>query len=338
MIQAQKPYDHSIDVMKAILVIGMVVDHALILLADNPTRTMTDEFKKTIDLVSFSAFLFCFGYASWLAYFSKAPSLRRVLPSALRPLIAYFISAFFYTLFVERAYGSEDLLSILLLRELAPFSEFLLAFSLILILGFLLRKPLARLLENQRLFFTVTGLLLLTPLIPNSWVQWPSLSLFIGSPKDVASSFPVLQYFPLYLMGMYFARYEIKPNVWIGLAGIAAFYLCKFFNVTVTRFPPNMIFVIGSMFFTLTWYAAARAVAQWPLARKWLASIGVNSLFYLLASNILIFAFRGALPKLGGAMNLKITLEVSFGILATIYFFTRLVRQQPSATETSRSS
>jgi len=331
MIQPAKPYEHSLNVMKAILVIGMVVDHALMLLADGPTRAATDGFKKTIDLVSFSAFLFCFGHTTWLAYFSKTPPARRILSSALRPFIAYFISAVFYTLFVERAYGSEDLLSIFLLRELAPFSEFLLAFSLVLLLGFLLHKLIARLLENTRLFWAFAGLLLLTSLIPNAWVQSPILSLFIGSPRDVAASFPVLQYFPLYLMGVYFASREVQPNFWIGLAGMTAYYALSSFEIHGSRFPPNVIFLVASMFFTLAWYAAARALARWPLARTWLGSIGVNSLFYLLVSNILIFAFRGAMPKLGGAMNLKVTLEVALGILAAIYFLTRLVRQPPAA-------
>ncbi|MBV6396062.1 MAG: hypothetical protein HFACDABA_01650 [Anaerolineales bacterium] len=331
MTQTHKPYEHSLDVMKAILVIGMVVDHALMLLADGPTRALTDGFKKTIDLVSFSAFLFCFGGATWLAYFSKTPPARRILASALRPFIAYFISAFFYTLFVERAYGSEDLLSILLLRELSPFSEFLLAFSLILLLGFLLYRPIKHLLENTRLFWAVAGLLLLTSLIPNAWVQWPVVSLFIGSPKEVTASFPVLQYFPLYLMGAYFIRHEVRPNVWIGLAGITAYFVARSFGFSASRFPPDFIFLVASMFFTLAWYAAARALTRWPLARTWLGSIGVNSLFYLLASNILIFAFRGAMPKLGGAMNLKTAIEVALGILAAVYFFTRLVRQPPPA-------
>src|SRR5512143_1015199 len=109
MSQTQKQYNHDIDVMKAILVIGMIVDHAAILLADNHTRTITEEFKTLIALVSFSGFLFCFGYTTWLAYFSKAPTFQRVFPSAMRPLVAYYISAYFYGLFVERSYGSDTL-------------------------------------------------------------------------------------------------------------------------------------------------------------------------------------------------------------------------------------
>jgi hypothetical protein len=341
MQTTEQPYNHDIDVMKALLVIGMIVDHAVILLADNHVRTITEEFKTLIALVSFSGFLFCFGYTTWLAYFSKAPTLQRVLPSAIRPLVAYYISAYFYGLFVERTYGNSDLGRILFLNELAPFAEFLLAFSLVLVIGFLLQKPIARLLENPRPFFAVSGVLLLTALIPSGWVRWPVLSLFFSAPKEVASSFPVLPYFPLYLMGMYFARYKIKPNGWIGLVGMAGFYACKFLDVSITRFPPSVLWIFGSVFFVMVWYAVSRLITRWPPVGKWLAPIGVNTLFYLLVSNVLIFAFRGAMPKLGGAMNFKVTLEVTFGMIAVIYFLTGLVRNRSvktPPTETSRSA
>ncbi len=342
MSQSQKHHSLEIDVMKALLAVGMILDHAIILLADKPARTLTTEFKNVIGLVSFSGFLFCFGYATWHAYFSKAPAFKRILPSALRPWIAYYISAYFYLLFIERSYGNADLLNVLLLARLVPYAEFLPAFSLTLLLGFLLRKPIGYLLERPRLFFAIVGALLFSTFIPANRVQSPLLSLFIGSPEEVAAGFPLLQYFPLYLIGIYFARYNLKPNPWIGLAGIAGFYLFENFVGGVTRFPPNLAFILGSAFFVLAWYALSRFIGRWTPAARLLAPIGINALFYLVMSNVLIFAFRSALPKLGGAMSLKATLEVSLAMLAVIYFLTQIVRtidvKKISSTETSESA
>lgn len=327
MSQIQKYYNPDIDVMKAILVIGMIADHALMLLADEPTRRLTAEFKSTVDLVSFSGFLFSFGYVTWLSYVSKAATFNRVFSSILRPLIAYYISAFFYMLFVERSYESAEFAGILFFSKLAPFAEFMPAFSLMLALGILVRKPVARLLDYPYLFFMVVGALLLTSLLPTSWIQSPLLSLFIGSSKDVAASFPLMQYFPIYLMGMYFARYKIKPNLWIGIAGIAGFYLFKNHLGDITRFPPSLTWIVVSLFFAITWYAISRLLSRWPPINRLFVPIGANSLLYLLASNILIFAFRGAMPRLGGAMNLKVTLEVTIAILAVIYFLVQSMRR-----------
>ena len=56
-------------------------------------------------------------------------------------------------------------------------------------------------------------------------------------------------------------------------------------------------------------------------------------------SNILIFSFRGAMPKLGGAMTLKATAEVSMVIIAVIYFMTTIIRQPKlEPKETSESA
>jgi hypothetical protein len=61
----------------------------------------------------------------------------------------------------------------------------------------------------------------------------------------------------------------------------------------------------------------------------------------MLASNIMIFAFRGAMPKLGGAMSLRVLGVVIFAIIATIYFLTTIVRHvevKETPTESERSA
>jgi hypothetical protein len=327
MSETHNQHRLDIDVLKAILVIGMVLDHAVVLLGDKPTRVLLTEPKNIVTIVSFSGFLFCFGYTTWLAYFSTMPTIKRVFTTVLRILVVYYVSGYFYALFVERQYSTSDLLSVLILSRLMPFAEFMLGFALTLAAGFLFYKPIGFLLERPRLFFLTVSILLLTTFMPTGFVRYPQISLFIGSSNSVAASFPVLQYFPLYLMGMYFARYNVRPNLLVGLAGIGAYYLSTTFLGPASRFPPDIVWIIGSAFFVLTWYAIAQFISRWVIIDRLLATIGVNVLYYLLMSNILLFAFRGAMPKLGGAMSLKATIEVSFALLATIYFINIITRR-----------
>lgn len=222
---------------------------------------------------------------------------------------------------------------------MVPYSEFLLAFALTLLLGFLLKQPIRFIIERPRFFFIAIFIFSLTIFLPNQWVQSARLSLLISS--RAIFSFPILVYFPIYLIGMYFARYQIKPNILIGLAGMAAFFLFTGY-LRIVRFPPSFSFILMSMFFLLVWYSVSRFLSQWQIFNRLLGPIGVNALFYLLMSNIFIFAFRGAMPKLGGAMGPKTTAEVAVAIIAMIYFMTTIVRQtkleKETSTETSKSA
>jgi len=219
---------------------------------------------------------------------------------------------------------------------MVSYSEFLLAFALTLLLGFFLKQPIRFIMEKPRFFFITVFIFSLTIFLPTQWVQSAKLSLFFASSSMY--SFPIFLYFPIYLAGMYFARYQINPNILIGLVGIAAYFLFKSY-LGIVRFPPSFSFIAISMFFVITWYSISRFLGQWQIFNRLLGPIGVNTLFYLLMSNILIFSFRGAMPKLGGAMTLKATAEVCVAIIATIYFMTTIVRQvRLEAKETSESA
>jgi hypothetical protein len=144
-------------------------------------------------------------------------------------------------------------------------------------------------------------------------------------PASVSFSFPILQYFPLYLLGMYAARHNLRPHVLIGLAGIAAFYIYDHFVAAASRFPPDVIWIAGSAFFTIAWYAAARFLNRAELAARLLIPIGQNALFYLLTSNILVFAASGPLRK--SQPGLTASLAIGICILGVIYFMTLIVRR-----------
>lgn len=342
MKAANKPRQRALDVMKAILIIGMICAHTFALVAGTQARTASQDYRELINLVSFSGFLFCFGYAAQVAYFSGKPDLKRIYRPAVRTLSAYYISAFAYLFFVERNYFVNVWLLVISLSSPVPYSEFLLAFGLTLGLSALLYRPIQFILERPRDFALTLLALLLTTFLPTAGIRTAQIALLIGG---AAASFPVLQYFPLFLMGMYAARHNLRPPVWIGLAGAAAFLVYRYANLgPVQRFPPNLAWILGSASFSLTWYAAARLIDRWDLPARLLSTLGENALFYLLASNILIFAFAGSIRSV--QFSVTTTALITLGILATIHFLTTIVRRverkespggPPSPQETAKS-
>jgi hypothetical protein len=323
---AQTYHNRGIDILKGLLVIGMVFRHSIMLLGTQHAHNVTENVNLVVDIVSYSGFLFCFGYATWVAYFAKETGFKRILPTALRPLVAYYLSAFFYIWFVQQRHPNDIFFKTITLPRLAPNSEFLLAFTLTLLTGFLLRKPIQYILERPRVFFIVTSLLLLSSLIPYASTLSIPASLFIGSQIGKAKyTFPLLQYFPIYLLGIYAARYKVQPNLWVGLLGVVLFYLLTPY-IGISRFPPSFSWTTASIFFVMTWYAISNTISPWKIFDP-LASIGANALLYLLTSNLLIFAFRGTMPKDEGTMSLTLTLEASAMIILITYFMATLVRR-----------
>ena len=62
--------DITLDVMKSLLVIGMITAHVVQLCYVGGSKLVA-LFSLFINVVTFSSFMFCFGCASWLAYFRK---------------------------------------------------------------------------------------------------------------------------------------------------------------------------------------------------------------------------------------------------------------------------
>src|SRR5437870_645721 len=94
-----KQRDAATDIFKGLLVFGMLYAHVVQLsgrYTDAPAAGALYFTVTFIDNVTFAGFLFCFGYAAWLAYFSRgfARSWRRMLVTAVKILVAFYLSGF----------------------------------------------------------------------------------------------------------------------------------------------------------------------------------------------------------------------------------------------------
>lgn len=61
--------DRSIDFMKTLLVIGMIIGHCIQLIGK--TSIKTTNISNLINLITFSGFIFCFGYSVSISYLNK---------------------------------------------------------------------------------------------------------------------------------------------------------------------------------------------------------------------------------------------------------------------------
>lgn len=82
------------------------------------------------------------------------------------------------------------------------------------------------------------------------------IGLLIGSTQF--QSFPILQYMPYFLIGIYFAKFNINfdNKILIGsLIGTLVFfcYYCIFKSIP-ERFPPSFPWTVSGMFFLYTYY------------------------------------------------------------------------------------
>ena len=323
-MNGQRARDAGIDLYKALLVAAMILSHTIGLLG-NRSIPLQSALKSFGDVIAFPGFLLCFGYSAQLAYFSTPPlRYSRILTTSLRLLVAFYISAISYELLLNSsAFGWDRLWKTLTLSNIPPVSEFILNFPLTLIAATLLINPLNWVLGKTTRVLIVSGALLCTSLIPYALITSPQLGLLIGAPRAVFSSFPVVQYFPFFLIGMYFARRQLRYTRWfmgVSLISAGVFLVYQQASGGAIRFPPSFAWLCGSMAFALSGYF----LVQYLPARSWFARLitplGVNSLNFFLLSNILLFALGSSFPNLTAGTALAVF--IALAIIGVIYFIT----------------
>lgn len=321
-----KQRDEAIDILKGMLVFGMIFSHVSGLMSSHSDFSTKLVWLFT-GLITFSGFMFSFGYVCQLSYFSKdfTASAQRMLLTALKPLIAFYISAIYWRTFINKECSFSGIVHILLLSDIPPFSEFLISFSLIIIISLLLFNPIQTITANPIYFWSVFILTLFTTFIPYDWVQINQIGLLIGTNKF--PTFPVLQYFPIFLLGVCAAKKPILEDrivKMIALISIILFILFYRYKQELPgRFPPSFLWITASIFFIHIYYKLAQYLSKWRGVSTVFSMWGKNVLFYLVISNIFIFTFRGSYQPLN--INLIESFGLTLLILFTISFLTTIV-------------
>ncbi|UOQ86808.1 acyltransferase family protein [Gracilibacillus salinarum] len=294
--------DRSIDYFKGLLVIGMVYAHVLQFFSDSTLYPSTSIITSFFNLITFSGFVFCFGYVGQLAYYRKpfASVYKKMLMTGLKTLVAFYLSGVAFQLYVEgQPLNFDTILPIVLLQIIPGWSEFLVAFALIIVIGVVLFHGFVWLSERPVLLWTTAVILLSATWMDLSQVESSVIGLIVGT--DQFPTFPVLLYMPFYLIGIYFAKYPIGfrwKYLLFSMLGTSLFvyFLASHHFQLPDRFPPSVYWITGPTFFLYIYFVISKRLNEWTNGLKFLRIIGENTLFYLLMSNIFIFSLDHAMP------------------------------------------
>jgi hypothetical protein len=293
----------AIDVLKGILIVLMISAHAIQLLVGKGHMGIAlDVVSHLADICCFSGFIFAFGYGCYRAYFKNAGVVPhgRMLRTAARILVGYYLSGAAFLLWVQKAPAdARTMTDLLLLNRVPGYCEFLPAFSLTIAAAAALHGPIRRLLSSLPALLAVAALLLAATFLPCDGISITQVGLFVGSTRFCA--YPVVQYFPLFLAGAYFAANSVKFR-WSVLAAAAVGVVVFAIEVVAThhflRFPPSLAWILGSAagVYLLFLFSHALCRVGW-LARE-LQVFGRNALFCLVASNVALFAEKAIATSL----------------------------------------
>ncbi len=281
--------DLAIDKLKGILVILMILSH-IYEYKFFPIKFISNFLTTYINLITFSGFMFCFGYVCYISYINKnikTNQLRKkLLSNFFKLLIVYYISSIMYLLLVDNNFSIQSILKIILFIKLGMFSEFLLSFAFIYIF-ILLFYPFFKHINNNKIILLIIISLL------SSFIYIPScnyhlIGVFFSIKKIF--SFPIIQYSSFFLIGIYFAKNNIIYNnkiMLISIIGTISYMLYFAINHNLpSRFPPSLFWITGSFFFIYINYLFCKKDKN---KNTVLELIGNNSLLCLLISNIIIF-------------------------------------------------
>ncbi|MCI8442427.1 MAG: acyltransferase [Provencibacterium sp.] len=302
--------NRAIDYEKGLIVALMVFCHTLQFFGRTDRYPEQYWIITIICSLAFPTFLFAYGRSVWLAYYQRPlkQAAPRMLLSSARAYGAYCISGVAHHLLCSgKEFSSDTLLRVISLRDVPGMSEFLAAFAVLGLVALALFLPLHTLLERKILFWALTLACFAGAFIPYERISSTHLGLLIGTTRFYA--FPVLQYFPFFLAGLYMGKYGMERRaLWLGGSGLLTAAGVLYFAAygEPGRFPPALWWlVLPCLLIVLLDLGAGeldRAGQQRLKVRRLLTpieSLGRNSLYYLVTSNLVLFSLSrtGTLPR-----------------------------------------
>ncbi len=281
----------DLDLLKTLLVWGMIAAHCIQLLAFRP-RGAADIFSTFINLISFSGFMFAFGLGVGLSSGSGKSIVDRLRPVLLL-LLATWVSETAFELLVDRQPLTPALAyNIVTLTRLYGWSEFLASFA-VLYLVIAVARPVLTFVGSRwpLLILAIAACFASTWWVTDAFI--PGIATIIGTTNF--ASFPLLAYLPWFLVGIAFGRERARPWLidWaLGAVGTAAFawFVWRHGGELPGRFPPTVWWVAGAALPLLIYLAVARGIASAVPAA--ILAPGRHVLASLLVSNLAIFTLR----------------------------------------------
>ena len=281
----------DLDIFKTMLVWGMITAHCIQLLAFHP-KPPAETISVFMNLITFSGFMFAFGYGVGLSTRTKGWGQR--LWPVLLLVLATWVSELAFEVLVDRKPLTTDLLiPLLTLSRLYGWSEFLASFTVLYLIIAVARPVLVALGSNRLLLAVAIAACFASTFVVVSQ-DIPAMATIFGT--LTFASFPVLEYLPWFLVGVAFARRPQLPG-WIEWAlaaigtGVFVSFVWRNGGELPERFPPSTIWVVGAALPLMIYLLIARGLARLPIPTV-LLQPGRHVLAALLVSNLTIFALR----------------------------------------------
>lgn len=305
--------NRSIDLVKLLLVVGMILAHTIQFLGDSKSG-VGFIISQYINLITFSGFMFCFGYVCNIAYLSKDKEVvkKKIIRNIIELLFIFYISGIAFTIFVTKDLSNFELIKILLLQSIPGYSEFLISFCALNVVLLIFFDNIKNIIDNKKKLFSTIGITLLLTFIPYNLVFFKPLGVFIGSNRFAC--FPIVQYSCYFLIGAYFQKNKIifskKAFVLFLTCSLSMGIYILINNKIPNRFPPSMLWIVGGSIFIYCYYILSYIVTKKIKINNKLYFIGENTLYFLLLSNIVLFIMK--------YMNIRISIIMCFLVFLII--------------------
>lgn len=256
-----KERDYPLDILKSIAIMLMSFVHINSLLQVN--SGILDKITFLGATVCFSVFLFGIGFVAGKKITNgEKDSWKKVLHKILLIYVCYLVIGIASYFISKGQLSFVSIYNIAILNNLPEYSEFLISLIFFTLLTQLIHKPLQKhiskpylLIEISILLFIV-GSILSTFELSNSVLIWLQKHL-VGS-QNGTHVFPILQYMPIYVMGILFAKYRSKiVYFWVfSLSFLLLVILMALGAPGWYRWPPSLNFLLyGVIFISLLMFA-----------------------------------------------------------------------------------
>ena len=320
-----KDRDYSIDVMKTICVLGMILNHIYKLLILEEKTKICNVLSSYGSLIHFSGFMFCFGYLmNKLSV--KSINLNKKLKTATKILLSFYVSAIFFRLLVNpKILSIKGILKILLLFDIPGYSEFLITYVIQIVIYYVFSTKIIAITNSKNWW-----LLLICPLFftftPYHLIEEPHIAILIGTTKF--ATFPAFQYFYLFFLGWFVSAEKIRIN-WLLITSSSIVIILFTFKYIIlrsipSRFPPSLLWILSATLPVIIYYKFSSFISTY-LHDKVLtvfSNISGNSLVFLILSNVIIFSL-----KRNGAYPLYTLAPLLLFITSTIYYINASTRK-----------
>ena len=285
----------ELDVFKTFLVLGMVFAH-VVQIVQAPIDGFTAGLSNVINLVSFSGFLFAFGWGTALS--ARSGRVRPVwerLQGPAKILLAFYLSGIGAVILTDgNGWSAARILGVVTLMDLPGHSEFLASFFVLSLAMVWLGRGLGHVVRRPACLMACVAASAAFGCLPFDGPDLPWLTIFVPAPDN--TYFPLAPYAMWLFLGAFYAdRTEPFGGIDLCLAASATYALLTVASITgslPSRFPPSTVWVIGPALFLLLYRAASMAIVRRIAVPRLWTSPGRHVLIYLVASNLSLFAVQ----------------------------------------------